>query len=125
MAASEHVLGEVLLETGRLQDSEAVLTSAVNRWKRTGAPRWRVARSESALGEVLYRQGRAAEAERYLVASYQALTTDEKADADARSKARERVAGFYTDRGERGKLEILMSATGTEQGALVHATRVP
>ena len=122
VAASEHVLGEVLLATGRLRDAEAMLTAAVNRWKRTDASPWRVARSESALGEALYRQGRAAEAERYLVASYQALTTDEKADADARSKARERVARFYTDRGERRKLATLVSATAAEQSALVHPT---
>jgi len=111
VASAEHVLGEVLLETGKLKDSEAALIAAMNRWKRTNAAGWRVARSESALGEAVYRQGRAAEAERYLTESYTLLAADEKADRDTRIKARERITRFYTDRGERRKLEALILAT--------------
>jgi eukaryotic-like serine/threonine-protein kinase len=111
VASAEHVLGEVLLETGKLQDSEATLIAAMNRWRRTNAASWRVARSESALGEAIYRQGRAAEAERYLAEGYTLLAADEKADRETRIKARERITRFYTDRGERRKLEALILAT--------------
>jgi tetratricopeptide (TPR) repeat protein len=111
VAASEHVLGEVLLAKGELGAAESTLTAAVNRWQRTKAPAWRIARSESALGEAIYRQGRAAEAERYLTASYKVLAADGKADREARIKAQERVTRFFTDRGERRKLEDLMLAT--------------
>jgi tetratricopeptide (TPR) repeat protein len=111
VAASEHVLGEVLLATGQLRDAEAVLTAAMNRWKRTKAAAWRVARSESALGEAVYRQGRVAEAERYLAESYKVLAADDKAERESRVKAQERITRFYADRGERRKLEDLMLAT--------------
>jgi tetratricopeptide (TPR) repeat protein len=111
VAASEHVLGEVLLAKGEPAAAESVLFGAVNRWRRTKAPAWRIARSESALGEAIYRQGRAAEAERYLTQSYKVLAADDNADREARISAQERVTRFYTDRGERRKLEDLMLAT--------------
>jgi hypothetical protein len=111
VAASEHVLGEVLLAKGELAAAESTLQAAVNRWKRTKAPAWRIARSESALGEAVYRQGRAPEAERYLTSSYKVLAADDKADKEARIKAQERITRFYTDRGERAKLQELMLAT--------------
>jgi hypothetical protein len=88
-----------------------MLTAAMNRWKRTDAPAWRSARSASALGEVLYREGRADEAERYLRDSYRTLVADEGADREARTQARERITRFYTDRGQRDKLDELMLAT--------------
>jgi len=88
----------------------------MNRWRRTNAASWRVARSESALGEAIYRQGRAAEAERYLAESYTLLAADEKADRETRIKARERITRFYTDRGERRKLEALILATSEAPG---------
>jgi eukaryotic-like serine/threonine-protein kinase len=109
VASSEHLLGEVLLATNRMTDAEAVLTAAMNRWKRTNAPAWRSARSASALGEVLYRQGRSIEAERYLVESYRTLVTEQGADRESRAKARERITNFYTDRGQRQKLEELLA----------------
>jgi serine/threonine protein kinase/TolA-binding protein len=111
VAASEHILGEVLLETKQFARAESVLISAMNRLKRTNAGKWRVARTESALGEAIYRQGRAAEAERYLAEGYQILASEEHADRDARIKAQDRITRFYTDRGERQKLEALMLAT--------------
>jgi len=111
VAASEHILGEVLLETKQYARAESVLIGAMNRWQRTNAGAWRVARTESALGEAIYRQGRAAEAEHYLTESYQVLATAENGDRDARIKAQERVTRFYTDRGQREKLEELMLAT--------------
>ena len=94
-----------------------MLTAAMHRWKRTNAASWRIARSESALGEAVYRQGRAAEAERYLVESYKVLVNDEKADRESRIKAQERITRFYTDRGERSKLEDLMLATSQAPSA--------
>lgn len=118
VASSEHLLGEVLLETNRLNDAEAMLTASMNRWKRTDSSAWRSARSASALGEVLYRQGRTREAEHYLADSYRTLAADEAADRETRVKARERIARFYTDRGQREKLEELMLATSRDDVAL-------
>ncbi len=117
VAAAEHGLGEVLLAMGRLRDAEATLLAATSRWRRTNAGAWRIARSQSALGEALYRQGRATEAERYLVDSYRVLVADETADRDARIKAQERITRFYTDRGERAKLEDLILATSASPEA--------
>jgi serine/threonine protein kinase/TolA-binding protein len=111
VASAEYVLGEILLATNRLVDAEAMLTASMNRWKRTDSPAWRSGRSASALGEALYRQGRIADAERYLTQGYRELTADSGADPDTRSKARERIARFYTDRGQRHKLDELSLAT--------------
>lgn len=111
VAAAEYLLGEVLLETDHLPDAEAMLTASMNRWKRTSAPPWRAARSASALGEVLSREGHAAEAEKLLVQSFRDLVSDGGADVETRQRARERVAHFYTARGERQKLDELMFAT--------------
>jgi len=114
VASGEHLLGEVLLMTHRLPDAEAMFTASMNRWKRTEAPAWRSARAANGLGETLYRQGRAAEAERYLTESYSVLAADESADRDARAAARERVTRFYTDRGQREKLQALILATSRD-----------
>lgn len=108
VASAEHYLGECLLENGKLVDAESILTAAMNRWKRTDAPAWRSARSANTLGEALFRQGRMQEAERYLVTSFQALNAHAGADQDTKNKARERIARFYTDRGQRGKLDQLL-----------------
>lgn len=110
VASSEYLLGEVFLAKGRLPDAEAVLTASMNRWRRTDAASWRAARSESALGEALYREGHYQDAERHLTESYTALAHDEKADRDARVRARERIARFYQDRGEIQKLQALVPA---------------
>jgi eukaryotic-like serine/threonine-protein kinase len=117
VASAEYVLGEVLLATGRLADAEAMLTASMNRWTRTDAPAWRSGRSASALGETLYRQGRIGDAERYLTQGYRALTADTGADQDTRSKARARIARFYTDRGQRHKLDELSLATNRDSDA--------
>lgn len=114
VAAAEHHLGEVLLAKNRLHDAEALLTAAMNRWRRTDAAEWRSARSASALGEALYRDGRTREAEQYLADSYRILARDENADREARIKARERVVRFYTDTGQREKLETIMLAISRE-----------
>jgi len=117
VCSAEHLLGEVLLETNRLPDAEAMLSAAMNRWKRTDAPAWRSARSASALGEVLFRQGRMREAEGYLTRSYSELAADQSADRDVRIKARQRVERFYINNGQREKLNELMLATS---GAAPH-----
>jgi serine/threonine protein kinase len=114
VASAEYLLGEVLLATHRLIDAEAMLTASMNRWKRTDAPAWRSGRSASALGEALYRQGRIADAERYLTLGYRELSADTGADQATRSKARERIARFYTDRGQRHKLDALSLATNRQ-----------
>ncbi|WP_129776864.1 serine/threonine-protein kinase [Peristeroidobacter soli] len=111
VCSAEHLLGEVLLETNRLTDAEAMLTAAMNRWKRTDAPAWRSARSASALGEVLFKQGRMREAETYLTRAYTELAADDSADRDVRIKARQRVEHFYIANGQREKLNDLMLAT--------------
>jgi tetratricopeptide (TPR) repeat protein len=119
IAAAEHYLGEVLLRTNRLTDAESVFMAAMNRSKRANEPAWRAARSASGLGETLYRQGRARDAEPFLVNSYRALTADEHADASAQATARERLARFYTDRGQSEKLHALIEDTraGTASAA--------
>jgi serine/threonine protein kinase len=107
VASSEYVLGEVLLRRGRFADAEATLAASMNRWKRADAAPWRVFRSESALGEALNRQGKYKLAEHYVVESYEALASDEKADRDARLRARERLVHFYQERGQTQKLHAL------------------
>jgi len=111
VASAEYVLGETLLATHRLVDAEAMLTSSMNRWKRTDAPAWRSGRSASALGETLYREGRIVDAEKYLLQGFRELSADTGADQDTKNKARERIARFYTDRGQRHKLDELALAT--------------
>jgi tetratricopeptide (TPR) repeat protein len=114
IAASEYVLGEVLLATKRLPDAEAMLLASMNRWKRTDSSTWRAARSASALGETLYREKRFDEAEKYLVEGYRGLGPQSGADADTKRKARERIARFYSDRGLRHKLDELSLATSRD-----------
>jgi len=111
VASTEYLLGEVLLAQNRLADAESLLVGSLERWKRSGAPEWRAARSASALGEALYRQGRIAEAEKYLVEGFRGLVASTSADQDTKAKARERIARFYTDRGQRHKLDELSFAT--------------
>jgi serine/threonine protein kinase/predicted negative regulator of RcsB-dependent stress response len=115
IAASEYVLGEVLLATKRLPDAEAMLVASMNRWKRTDSSTWRAARSASALGEVLYREKRYDEAEKYLVEGYRGVGPESGADADTKRKARERITRFYTDRGQRHKLDELSLATSRDE----------
>jgi len=111
LASSEYLLGEVLLATNRLKDAETVLLTSRNRWEKSGAPEWRAARSASALGETLYREGRIAEAEKYLLEGYHGLNDSTGADRESKAKARERIARFYTDRGQRQKLDEISFAT--------------
>jgi eukaryotic-like serine/threonine-protein kinase len=108
IASAEHYLGEVLTAQRKYREAEVVLRSAMERWKRTGAPAWRSARSSSALGEALQGQGRMEEAEQYLVQSYRELSADAGVDADIRRSARERVTRFYTALGQRQKLNQLL-----------------
>ena len=113
IASAEHYLGEALMESGKLAEAEGVLTAAMNRWQRTGAAAWRSARSANALGEVLHRLGRDQEAEGYLVRSYRELVSDPAAEADSQRIARERITKFYTDIGQRQKLDALLRETRT------------
>ena len=55
------------------------------------------------------------DAEQYLVASFRELSADQHADQDAKKKARDRVARFYVDRGQRQKFDELLRdmASGT------------
>jgi eukaryotic-like serine/threonine-protein kinase len=117
VASTEYVLGEALLGLRQATQAEAVLAASMYRWKRGDAPEWRAARSASALGEALYRQGRIKEAEQYLTEGYRVLAANEHADREARVLAQQRVSRFYTDRGERQKLEELMLATQTNSAA--------
>lgn len=108
VASAEYYLGEALLAQRKLADAEAVLLASMNRWKRTDAPQWRVARSQNALGEVLLRQGRHVDAERYLVTTFKQLATDEGADREAKRVARERIEQLYASRGQREKLAAIL-----------------
>jgi serine/threonine protein kinase len=112
VASAEHQLGEIMLDTGRPADAEALLMAAVNRWQRTGAPQARIARSASALGEALSRLNRPKEAEKYLSESYQQLVDSQGAKDDATIAARRRLEKFYGARGEKEKLRALAASTG-------------
>ncbi len=113
VASAEHQLGEIMLATGRPADAEALLTAAVNRWQRTGAPQARIARSASALGEALSRLNRPREAEKYLSESHQQLVASQGTKDEATIVARRRLEKFYSARGEKGKLDALATATAT------------
>jgi eukaryotic-like serine/threonine-protein kinase len=117
VASTEYVLGEALLGLRQPAQAEAVLSASMYRWKRGDAPEWRAARSASALGEALYRQGRIAEAEQHLAEGYRVLAAHEHADRDARILAQQRVSRFYTERGQRWKLERLMLGTNADGAA--------
>jgi eukaryotic-like serine/threonine-protein kinase len=110
VAAGEYVMGEIMLALNRLGDAEAMLTASMNRWRRTDAPSWRVARSASALGEALHRQRRTTDAEKYLVQGYRELTAGNGVDQQTRTKARERLARYYIDTNQRQKLDDLQLA---------------
>jgi eukaryotic-like serine/threonine-protein kinase len=94
IASAEYFLGEVLLATNRPAEAESVLTASMNRWKRGDAPPWRAMRSANALGEALYRQGRTAEGGKYLSESLRELSSDPKADREAKDKARARAKRY-------------------------------
>jgi tetratricopeptide (TPR) repeat protein len=94
VASAEYFLGEVLLATNRPAEAESVLTASMNRWKRGDAPPWRAMRSANALGEALYRQGRTAEGGKYLSESLRELSSDPKADREAKDKARARAKRY-------------------------------
>jgi serine/threonine protein kinase/tetratricopeptide (TPR) repeat protein len=110
VAMTEYLLGEVLISTGRLTDAESMLEASMNRWKRTGAPLWRAARSEAALGEAIFKQhaGRTEEAESHLVNGYRVVAREPGSDAESKRRAQERVVRFYTDTGQRTKLDALL-----------------
>jgi hypothetical protein len=110
VASAEHYLGEALLLEQKFADAQTVLRSAMDRWQRSGAPAWRAARSASALGEALHRLRRNDEAERYLVESYRELSADPAADRDSKRIAHERIARWYTELGQRHKLDALIAA---------------
>src|SRR5262249_47623884 len=111
VASAEHYLGETLLATGQLKDAEEVLTSAMNRWTRTGSSAWGPARSPSAPGEVFDKQGRTEEAERYLTTSYRQMVADPNTDPGSKRLARERITKFYTEHGQKQKLEAFALET--------------
>ncbi len=111
VASAEHQLGEVMLATNRPADAEALLTAAVNRWRRTGAPEARIARSASALGEALLRLNKPKEAEKYLTESYQALSATQGTNDEDTRVARRRLEQYYSARGENDKLNALTAAS--------------
>jgi eukaryotic-like serine/threonine-protein kinase len=94
IASAEHLLGEVYLATARPAEAEAVLRASMERWHRSGALEWRVARSTSALGEALYRLGRTTEGLKYMTESAAELSGDPKAEKPAAHEARARVARY-------------------------------
>ena len=122
IASAEHYLGEALLAQHKYREAEVVLLSAIERWKRTGAPIWRSARSSSAFGEALQGQGRMDEAEQYLVQGYRDLNADEGADSEMKRIARERVTKFYTALGQRQKLNQLLQEKGGDSAAAHQST---
>jgi tetratricopeptide (TPR) repeat protein len=108
VASSEHYLGEALLAQKKLSEARDVLMAAVERWKRNDAPAWRSARSANALGEVLRQLGLREAAEHYLVESYRVIVSEPAADQESKRLALERVTRFYSETGQRRKLEALL-----------------
>lgn len=109
-AAAEYHLGVVLLAKHRPKDAEAYFRAAMGRAQRSGESEWRVARAASGLGEALYAQGRVREAESYLVNSYRTVSSSPSADARTQEVVRNRIARFYTERGEIDKLPALSAS---------------
>jgi eukaryotic-like serine/threonine-protein kinase len=110
-AAAEYHLGVTLLATRRLKDAEAYFRAAMSRAESDGEAEWRVARAASGLGATLYAQGRAREAESYLVNSFRVVSSNENADVRTQEIVRDRLVRFYTERGQRDKLQALTSNT--------------
>ena len=70
VAATRHLLGEVLLRRGSLTDAEAELRAALEiELVSAGADSWRAARTEASLGWLLITRDKAAEGEPMLVAA--------------------------------------------------------
>ena len=108
LASTEYYLGVALSAQRKFAEAAEVLTASIGRWQRNNASRWRTARSASALGETLYELGRTEDAEHHLVHSYRVLISEPGADEDAKEMARQRVTRFYSDRGQREKLDSLL-----------------
>lgn len=108
VSSTEHYLGEALLANGKFGEAQSMLTEAMNRWQRSGAATWRSARSANVLAEALHRQGNDQEAEGYFERSYLELAADPAVDKETRRMARERTVKFYSDIGQRGKLDALL-----------------
>jgi eukaryotic-like serine/threonine-protein kinase len=106
-AAAEYFLGVTLLAMHRPNVAEAYFLAAMNRTQRAGEPEWRVARAASGLGAALYAQGRAREAESYLVSSYRTVSISQHADPGTQEVVRDRLVRFYTERGQRDKLQAV------------------
>jgi eukaryotic-like serine/threonine-protein kinase len=106
-SAAEYFLGVTLLATHRPKQAELYLRAALNHSQNGGEAAWRVARAASGLGEALYAQGRAHEAESYLVNGYRTVSTSQHADPHSREVVRDRLVRFYTERGQRDKLQAL------------------
>jgi tetratricopeptide (TPR) repeat protein len=111
VASAEYYLGEALLGQKRFAEAATVLDASMQRWRRAGAPESRVARSESALGEALYRQGKVVEAEQDLAHGFSVLSQDQSEDTETVLHARERLVRFYSERGQRDKLDALLRST--------------
>jgi tetratricopeptide (TPR) repeat protein len=117
VATCEYLMGEIMLAMNRLPDAETLLTASMNRWKRTDAPAWRAARSASALGETLHRAGRMNEAEKYLLEGLYSLTFGRGIDRHTRITARERLAHYYLDTGQRDKFNEIQVAVSRDDSA--------
>jgi tetratricopeptide (TPR) repeat protein len=115
VASAEYYLGEALLGQKRFAEAANVLEASMQRWRRADAPESRAARSQSALGEALYREGKVAEAERDLVYGFRVLSQDPSEDADTVQHARDRLVRFYSERGQRDKLDALLRSTSVVQ----------
>ncbi|HEY4366865.1 MAG TPA: serine/threonine-protein kinase [Steroidobacteraceae bacterium] len=121
VASAEYVLGEILLQTHRYADAEAILTASMNRYKRTDSSAWRSGRSASALGEALLRQNKIDDAQKYLEQGFRDLSaskgTSNGADPQSIRNARTRLEHFYADHNQRQKLEELQLAGSEDDPA--------
>jgi hypothetical protein len=90
----------VLVELGRYQEAEPVVRDLLAARERVGPPDdYRIHISRGALGEVVGKLGRPQEAEPLLLGAFEALDTRHPTQREHRSRALERLIGFYEDIG--------------------------
>jgi tetratricopeptide (TPR) repeat protein len=109
-ASAEHYLAEVLLSQKRLIEAATQAKLTLEHLSITDATPWRIARTENTLGQALFELHKIPEAQAYLERSYKLLSTAQGVDVEAASRARARLAAFYTATNDQAKLAALRAA---------------
>lgn len=99
-------LGRITLANGNAKEAETLLRDTVKLWDTTlGEADWNRWQVRSVLGESLTRQGKLDEAEKLLLPAYDAIKAAKGETHRRTLQAAQRVADFYTARGEPEKAE--------------------